>query len=98
MAHNFQQVRTVITIFNRIVSIYKSVLCRFPGYSIFVIACTIITGIVPIVLLWVTKLLMDSAVAYLSSPLEMGLFKPVIYVLGLYLCWQHKPGWGGDLV
>ena len=69
----------------RTITVIKDILHSFPLYSLFVFFLTAITGLLPVVNLWISKLLLDSVVGYLSKGGGIELLRQVLIILGLQL-------------
>lgn len=74
-----------LLVFRRTVAVLKEILHGFPLYSIYIFVLTVLTGLLPVVNLWISKLLLDRVVAYLSMGGGIESFKPVLVILGVQL-------------
>jgi len=74
-----------LLVFERTATVLKDIFRGFPLYSISVVFLTAVTGFLPVVNLWISKLLLDSVVAYLSKGGGAEFLKPVLLMLVLQL-------------
>ena len=70
-------------VIGRSARIVSEVFRTFPLYCSIVFLITLLDGVLPVVNLWVMKLVIDSVVAFLASPGEQGLFQAVILMVCL---------------
>ena len=71
------------SVLGRTASVFKDILRSFPLYTLSVFVLTVITGFLPVVTLWISKLLLDNVVAYLASSGNNELLRPILFTLGL---------------
>ncbi|MCK4905651.1 ABC transporter ATP-binding protein [bacterium] len=74
-----------LSVVKRTGAVLKEIFHSFPLQSISVVFLTVITGFLPVVSLWISKLLLDSVVAYISAGGEIELLRQVLLMLGLQL-------------
>ncbi|MFX0196193.1 MAG: ABC transporter ATP-binding protein [Candidatus Hodarchaeota archaeon] len=72
-----------LLVLRRTAIVFKDIFQSFPLYSLFLILLTVITGFLPIVTLWISKLLLDNVVVYLASSGQSELLGPVLFMLGI---------------
>lgn len=72
-----------LSVLRRTAIVFKDIFHSFPLYSLSLVLFTVITGFLPVVTLWISKLLLDNVVAYLASSGRSELLGPVLFVLGL---------------
>lgn len=72
-----------LSVMKRTATVFKNVFHSFPLHSLSIIFFTLVTGLLPVVNLWISKLLLDNIVAYLSASGKSELLEPVLLMLGL---------------
>lgn len=74
-----------LSIVKRTRAVLKDIFRSFPLYGLSVVFLTAITGFLPVINLWISKLLLDSVVTYLSIGGGFEFLRPVLLILGLQL-------------
>ncbi len=74
---------TSLQVLGRTASVFKKVFQSFPFFSSMIILFAVIDGILPVVTLWISKILIDDIVAYLVAGGSPAMWKPLLQVLVL---------------
>lgn len=74
-----------LSVVKRTGTVLKEIFRSFPLQSLSVVFLTALTGFLPVVSLWISKLLLDSVAAYLFADVRIELLRPVLIMLGLQL-------------